>query len=222
MSTINRTFHIQSSSRKPISSVQPVIFFKNRYIISFLNFWGYNYSIFPSLFPLQTLPYNPLHSSSNLWPFLSLLVITCINANMCIHPPLHYHLQKPHINAMECSPPSYKWPTSGLTSHREARRRFILQMLGLHHQPGRRRSTIAVWYDNVYYMLRMLMMFDSKDTILVMCCPPPVSVDPRLLQKAIRILTHEGVFILNLIRFELWLMGSVLVGLKTACPLLCA
>ncbi|KAM4812191.1 eEF1A lysine and N-terminal methyltransferase isoform X2 [Urocitellus parryii] len=61
---------------------------------------------------------------------------------------------------------------------------------------------------------------DSKDPTLGMSCPPPAFVDQPFLQKVKSILTHEGVFILNLVCRDLALKDSVLAGLKAAFPVL--
>ncbi|KAM5294315.1 eEF1A lysine and N-terminal methyltransferase isoform 2-T3 [Glossophaga mutica] len=61
---------------------------------------------------------------------------------------------------------------------------------------------------------------DSKDPTLGMSCPPPAFVDQPFLQRVKRILTPEGVFILNLVCRDLGLKDSVLAGLKGAFPLL--
>lgn len=61
---------------------------------------------------------------------------------------------------------------------------------------------------------------DSKDPTLGMSCPPPAFVDPLFLQKVKSILSHEGIFILNLVCRDLGLKDSVLAGLREAFPLL--
>ncbi|XP_028386463.1 eEF1A lysine and N-terminal methyltransferase isoform X1 [Phyllostomus discolor] len=61
---------------------------------------------------------------------------------------------------------------------------------------------------------------DSKDPTLGMSCPPPAFVDQPFLQRVRRILTPEGVFILNLVCRDLGLKEAVLGGLKAVFPLL--
>ncbi|KAF6074399.1 eEF1A lysine and N-terminal methyltransferase [Phyllostomus discolor] len=61
---------------------------------------------------------------------------------------------------------------------------------------------------------------DSKDPTLGMSCPPPAFVDQPFLQRVRRILTPEGVFILNLVCRDPGLKEAVLGGLKAVFPLL--
>ncbi|XP_073903584.1 eEF1A lysine and N-terminal methyltransferase isoform X3 [Castor canadensis] len=127
---------------------------------------------------------------------------------------VHDHFPKSHIDAVEIDPSMLKVATQWFGFAQSDRMRvhiadgldYITSLAG--------REEARPYYDIIMFDV------DSKDPSLGMSCPPPAFVEQPFLQKVKSILTHKGVFILNLVCRDLGLKDSVLAGLKAVFPLL--
>ncbi|XP_043820370.1 eEF1A lysine and N-terminal methyltransferase [Dromiciops gliroides] len=141
---------------------------------------------------------------------LSLLVVGLGGGSLPLF--IHDHFLKSHIDAVEIDPSVLEVATRWFGFTQSDRMKvhiadgldYITNLAG-EAQPR---------YDVIMFDV------DSKDPSVGMSCPPPAFVDHAFLQNVKRILTPEGVFILNLVCRDSGLKDSVLAGLKKVFPLL--
>ncbi|KAM5239017.1 eEF1A lysine and N-terminal methyltransferase isoform 2-T2 [Ctenodactylus gundi] len=125
---------------------------------------------------------------------------------------VHDHFPKSRVDAVEIDPSMLEVATQWFGFSQSDR-------MKVHIADGLDYITTLAGEGRPHYDVIMFDV-DSKDPTLGMSCPPPAFVDQSFLQKVKSILTHEGVFILNLVCRDLGLKDSVLAGLKAVFPLL--
>ncbi|XP_044527809.1 eEF1A lysine and N-terminal methyltransferase isoform X1 [Gracilinanus agilis] len=125
---------------------------------------------------------------------------------------IHDHFLKSHIDAVEIDPSMLEVATHWFGFTQSDR-------MKVHIADGLDYITNLAKGEQLHYDVIMFDV-DSKDPTVGMSCPPPAFVDHAFLQDVQRILTPEGVFILNLVCRDSGLKDSVLAGLKKVFPLL--
>ncbi|XP_044527811.1 eEF1A lysine and N-terminal methyltransferase isoform X3 [Gracilinanus agilis] len=127
---------------------------------------------------------------------------------------IHDHFLKSHIDAVEIDPSMLEVATHWFGFTQSDRMKVHIAD-GLDYITNLAKGGIEqLHYDVIMFDV------DSKDPTVGMSCPPPAFVDHAFLQDVQRILTPEGVFILNLVCRDSGLKDSVLAGLKKVFPLL--
>ncbi|XP_055480658.1 eEF1A lysine and N-terminal methyltransferase [Psammomys obesus] len=126
---------------------------------------------------------------------------------------IHDHFPKSRIDAVEIDPSMLEVATQWFGFSQSDRMKVHIAD-GLDYITSLAGGEARPHYDVIMFDV------DSKDPTLGMSCPPPAFVDELFLQKVKSILSHEGIFILNLVCRDLGLKDSVLAGLKAAFPLL--
>lgn len=126
---------------------------------------------------------------------------------------IHDHFLKSRIDAVEIDPSMLEVATQWFGFSQSDRMKVHIAD-GLDYITSLAGGEARPQYDVIMFDV------DSKDPTLGMSCPPPAFVDQLFLQKVRSILSHEGIFILNLVCRDLGLKDSVLAGLREAFPLL--
>lgn len=126
---------------------------------------------------------------------------------------VHDHFLKSRVDAVEIDPSMLEVATQWFGFSQSDRMKVHIAD-GLDYITSLAGGEARPHYDVIMFDV------DSKDPTLGMSCPPPAFVDQLFLQKVKSILSHEGIFILNLVCRDLGLKDSVLAGLRAAFPLL--
>ncbi|XP_047377763.1 eEF1A lysine and N-terminal methyltransferase isoform X2 [Sciurus carolinensis] len=126
---------------------------------------------------------------------------------------VHDHFPKSRVDAVEIDPSMLEVATRWFGFAQSERMKVHIAD-GLDYISSLAGGEAPPLYDIIMFDV------DSKDPTLGMSCPPPTFVDQPFLQKVRNILTHEGVFILNLVCRDAALKDSVLAGLKAVFPVL--